>query len=443
VIELRAHQTAALSAIEVALAAPGASTLLESATGTGKTTIFAEFIRRVLAADPRARVLAIAHRRELVDQAAARLRVFGIQVGIERGRQWSKGERAVVASVQTLASQGGARLASFPVDEFKYIIVDEAHHAAAVGYRAILDHFHTAKVLGVTATPDRADGVALGEVFDTCAFRYGIADAVKDGQLVPARGLRVEVPGLDLSKVRQKTIGADGRPLKTPAEGWTTPPAPGESRDLHPGDLGAAALAPEAVEGVTGPLVALAEGRKTVVFAVNRAHARALVESLRARGATADFVEGVMKAGDRAEVLRKHRAGEIQFLVNCMILTEGYDDPSIKCVAMARPTQSRTLYAQACGRALRTHPGKTEALIIDFVGVSCQFDLVGPDDVLAGAMIEPTQVVNGARKSAPVAPPVVYTPPRAWPVRFVARVVTLVKKGARKAGGWLRRVLFG
>lgn len=482
---LRAYQSTAVDSVLRAHADGFRSPLVESATGTGKTTLGSEILRRHFTPDANGRcgrrALVLAHRRELVDQFAARARSFGLDVGIERGKQWSKGEQVVVASVQTMR---GPRLAAFPLDEFDLILVDECHHAIADGYQAILSHFAAARVVGLTATADRADGRPLGEVFDAAAFRYGIADAVRDGYLVPARGLRVTVPGMDLSKVRQQRFVTDSegktRKLDTPAEGWGTDTGErveGESRNLHEGDLGRAALAPEAVEGVTGPLVELAEGRRTIVFAVNVAHAKALVESLRVRGATADIVTGTMRVRERERVLGSHRSGAVQYLVNVGVLTEGYDDPLIECVAIARPTQSRVFYAQAAGRGLRLSEGKRECLVIDFVGVSCRFSLIGPEDVLGGALVGPVETV-GAKETLAEEPEetevpeeskpeihvstAVTKPPRVrWNGGFRAVLVDLmrvsydvgyragkatgraVKRGAKSARGWLARLLFG
>lgn len=414
---LRPHQVRAVSAIELEFTRVR-STLLESATGTGKTTIFSEVVRRDVVAGGRALVLV--HRRELVLQAVARLRSLGLIVGIEQGSSRASVEPVVVASVQTLR---GARLERWSPSAFTLVVVDEAHHAPAPGWRAIVDYFSAARVLGVTATPDRADGAALGQVFASVADRYGIAEAVRDRQLVPALGLRVEVPGMDLSQVGQR------------ARRSRADEAAREVVDLNPAELGRAAIAPEAVEGVVVPLLELAGTRRTVVFAVNRAHARAIADALCARRpGCADVVHGAMHREARERVLARHRAGAYQFLVNVMILTEGYDDPEIACVAMARPTQSRVLYAQACGRGLRPAHGKVDCLVLDFVGVSCRYSLVGPDDVLAGALVEPTRAVRAEdRGGTPPTPPAEVAPyvSRGLAVRFATRVVELVRRAGR------------
>lgn len=447
------------------------SVLVEAATGVGKTTSAAELARRAVSRGET--VLFLAHRRELIDQAAARFESFGLQVGIERGSRVAGAESVVCASVQTMR---GERLAKFPRDAFDLIIYDECHHSVAPGGRAILDHFHTANVVGVTATSDRADGIPMSTVYANVAHRYGIAEAIAGGYLVPVKGIHIDVPGMDLSKVRQRRQMVDGsveRPGETvdllaPAGQARIAPEGGKrySVDLHPGDLSRAVLDPMAVEGVVVPLLALAGNRRTVVFAVDRKHAAAIAASLNEkRPDCARVVHGAMKVRDRKATLAAHQAGEYQFLVNVLILAEGYDDPAIECVAMARPTQSRVLYSQAVGRALRLFAGKTLALLLDFVGVGSKFDLVGPEDALAGALegpveryVPPAQPETFAeaynkrmraalgvpsKTTSPVTAPAPFNPTN---VRFTTRVVELVRGAGRaagravvRAGGWFSR----
>lgn len=448
------------------------SVLVVSATGTGKTTSAGELA--YLAVENGETVLFLAHRSELISQAARRFEDdFGLDVGIEQGSRHAGPESVVCASVQTLR---GKRLEKFPRDAFDVIIVDEAHHAAAPGYKRILDHFHIARVVGVTATPDRADGKPLSETFEYVAHRYDIEDAIDDGYLVPVRGIQVVVPGMDLSKVRSRRqmrrtaggidptglfgladlVGETVDLLAKAGQARIAPPgkiAPnGERRysvDLHPADLGDAVIDPVAVEGVAAPLLELAGERRTVVFAVDIRHATAIADSLNEkRPGCARVVHGKLKKRDRRAVLTAHRAGEFQFLLNCVLLTEGYDDPEIACVAMARPTMSRVLYSQAVGRALRLCDGKEEALLLDFVGVGSKFNLVAPEDALAGALRGPVaRVTPGdvarwsarraqrAESAAPVVPEIEVT--------FSTRVVDLfrkIKKKAKGVSGWFSKL---
>jgi superfamily II DNA or RNA helicase len=437
------------------------SVLVVAATGTGKTTSAGQIA--YLAVENGETVLFLAHRSELITQAARRFTEdFGLDVGIEQGASYADAEPVVCASVATLR---GKRLAKFPRDSFDVIIVDEAHHAAAQSYKNILDHFDTARVVGVTASPDRADGKPLASVFDYVAHRYEIEDAIDDGYLVPVRGIQVVVPGMDLSKVRSRRqikrvpdglepvaeLLGETVDLLAPAGQARVAPS-GDQRysvDLHPTDLGAAVIDPLAVEGVAAPLIELAGDRRTVVFAVDIRHASAIVASLCAkREGCARVVHGKLKKRERRAVLAAHRACEFQFLVNCMLLTEGYDDPAIACVAMARPTMSRVLYSQAVGRALRLFAGKSEALLLDFVGVGSKFDLVGPEDALAGALkgpvarVSPSDVARWKARRAAKAQAAAEAEVAELDVGFSTKVIELIRGAGKRVGGWFSK-LFG
>ena len=218
------------------------STLLVCPTGTGKTQIFSEVARRWR---PRGRVLVLAHRDELIEQAKTRMEQFGLQVKIEKADLCAArdlaGTDVVVASVQTLAHES-RRLAYNP-STFGLLIVDEAHHAPAPSYRNIIGYFSGARVLGVTATPDRGDEIALGNIFESVAFEYDLRDAIDEGWLVPIRQKAVTVQGLDLSHVRT-TAG-----------------------DLNDGDLDRVLTEEQTLHGMVGPTVELAGHRPTLIFA--------------------------------------------------------------------------------------------------------------------------------------------------------------------------------
>lgn len=420
---LRPYQRDAVSAVEEAWRSGVRATMLVHAPGSGKTSTGSELARRAVAEG--GRVLVLAHRRELVDQFAARLRLFGMRVGIERGAQRAGNASVVVASTQTMAR----RLAQWARDTFALVLHDECHHAPALSARTILDYFAPARVCGLTASPDRADQVALRTVFETCAHRFDVLEAVQQGFLVPARGIRVEVPGMDLSKVRRRS-----RP--TSALAGDAPEDQATFSDLHPGDLGKVMIAPACVEGVVGPLLELTKKddgyMRTVVFAVDRAHASAIAASLNVRVPDCAYtVDGSMHPRDRAAVLADFTSGVFPFLVNVMICTEGLDIPAIECVALARPTQSRILVAQTCGRALRPHPSKTCATIIDFTTNTSRFNLIGPEDVLGGIMMTPAPGDNRPRK--PPAEIAAYAG-RSRAVRFMLRAVELMRRAAAGAG---------
>lgn len=350
------------------------------ATGCGKTVIATEVIRaRSLTGQ---RTLFLAHRTELLTQAAAKLRRCGLRCDTEKAEQYASvtslsPSHVVVASVQTLRSR---RLERWPRDAFGTIVVDEAHHATANGYRAILDHFESADVLGLTATPDRSDEVALGHVFDEVAIRYGIREAISDGYLVPIRAQ--SIGGLDLSAVR--TVAGD----------------------LNQGDLEAAVGAEPTLYACAQALEENTQGRATLVFTPGVESAHRLAGILgQLDGVGPDAVASLDgKTGDdaRAQMLARFAAGELRYLVNCAVLTEGFDAPVASCVAMLRPTKSRSLYTQCVGRGTRPLPGvvdgpataeerraaiaasgKPDMLLLDFTDRE-RVDLVGPLDVLSG-----------------------------------------------------------
>jgi superfamily II DNA or RNA helicase len=358
---LRPYQAAAVEAIRAAYAAGDRATLAVLATGLGKTVIAAEVARRC--ADRGRRLLFLAHRAELITQAAGKLEARGLRVGIEKAAERGGDAEAVVASVQTLR---GARLESWARDHFALIVVDEAHHATAAGYRAIVDHFDGARVLGLTATPDRLDGAALGDVFQSCAYRYELAAAIRDGWLAPLRARRIEVDAVDLDGIRVR------------------------AGDFREGELGAAYSEAAALLAVARPLVELAEGRPTLAFCSGVEHAVRLAETLNElRPGSARSLSGESAADERAAVVDAFRAGEIQYLTNCALFCEGFDAPETACVALARPTKSRALYAQQIGRGTRTAPGKTDCLVLDFAGGSRRHRLATALDVLAGRELPP------------------------------------------------------
>ncbi len=313
----------------------------------------------------------LAHRKELIEQARAKLLVStdlkDWQVGIERAESRSLARQpVVVGSVQTL--QGKKRLERFTRDSFGLIVIDEAHHVPAAGYRRILKHFQGAKRLGVTATPYRLDQENLGTWFDSYAFEYGLAEAIADGWLVPILARRVLLEDLNLAGVRRTAGDFNKKQLATVMERGVL------------------------VEEVVQPTLEHAGRRPTLVFATSVEHSRLLAESFNAhRAGSARSVDGSLPARKREAILAGFAEREFQFLVNCELLTEGVDIPQIACVAMARPTQSRALYMQALGRGTRLlgtsiaesrARGKEDLLVLDFVGVTARHRAVDVLDVL-------------------------------------------------------------
>lgn len=336
------------------------STLLVLPTGAGKTRVATEIAFR-RGAD---RILFLAHRDELLVQARARLaRDCGDIVGLDQADRMAGDERLVVASIQTISRP--SRLERFRPDRFDLIVVDESHHACAPTYKRVLDYFAKAKICGLTATPDRADEKAMGQIFDSVAFLYEIEDAIHDGYLCDVTCTRIEIAGLDLSSVKT-TAG-----------------------DLNQGELDTIMKVEENLLAVADATIREAGDRKTLVFTTSVDNAKRLAEIMnRHRDGCARSVDGKTEIDERRGILAGHQDGGYQFLVNCGITTEGYDDPSISCVALARPTKSRALHTQMCGRGLRIHPGKTDCLLIDFVGNSGRHKLASALDVLGGKYTE-------------------------------------------------------
>lgn len=369
------HQVAAADAVDAELARGVRSTLVVHATGTGKTTTGTEIVLR---RRPQGRALWLAHREELVRQGAARMRAHGLTVGIEMADEHAgEVERldVVAGTVQTLA--GDRRRERFAADAFATVIVDEAHHAPARTYRTILDHFPHARVVGITATPDRGDKVAMARAFESVAHVYAIRDAIRDGYLCPVRQRAIHVEGLDLSRVRT-TAG-----------------------DLNEGDLEAVLLDPDLLQAVAGAIVDAAGSRKTMIFGVTVAHAHALAAALNGyEPESARACDGGTETEIRRSTLASFAAGKFRRLVNCALWTEGFDEPSIECVAVVRPTKSRALYTQMVGRGTRIHPGKRDLLILDFQGNAGRHSLACPIDILGGADVDPAVKAKASRAMA-------------------------------------------
>jgi superfamily II DNA or RNA helicase len=332
------------------------STLLVMATGTGKTRCITEVIRKL----PSESILVLAHRDELLQQSKARIaNDCGYTPGLEQAG-WHCGEaRIVVASVQTMSMEH--RLEAFAHDRFKYIIVDEAHHCPSETYQRVINWFPEAKLLGVTATPDRADEKAMGKTFETVAYEYGILQGIKDDFLCDIVASRISIEHLDFSKCRT-TAG-----------------------DLNQGDLDLAMAVEGVLQGVADATIREAGDRRTVVFSTSIANAHRLAEIMnRHRPGYAKAVDGTMNIERRREVLYGHQHGHFQTLCNVGVLTEGYDDPEIACIGMARPTSSRSLYAQCVGRGLRKKQKYSNCLILDYVGNTGKHQLSTPADILGG-----------------------------------------------------------
>lgn len=300
---------------------PGAY-LSQMATGLGKTVTFANIRRR-------GRVLILSHREELVTQPK---KYYDCSFGIEQGKHHSKEEEVVSASVQSIVR----RLDAFSPDDFDIIICDEAHHAAAKTYKKILSYFHPRLLLGFTATPNRADGARLSDVFSKIIFKRDLRWGIKNGYLSDIFCRRVDI-GYDLSGVHTK-MG-----------------------DYAPGELDEAMK--DTSDAIAQAYREYAKGA-TLIFAVSVNHAQEIAK--RIPGAVA--VTG--QTENRAQIIRDFTDRKIPCLVNCMVFTEGTDIPLVETVIIARPTKSDSLYAQMVGRGLRLHPDKEKLNLIDCVGIT-------------------------------------------------------------------------
>ncbi len=361
------------------------STLFVLPTGGGKTIVFASLINRV-----KGRVMVLAHRQELIRQAADKIkRVTGIDCAVEMGQSWANEgwfkPRVVVSSIQTQNSgaRGEGRMSRFDPKEFDLVITDECHHSISDSWVKVIDYYKqnpALKVVGCTATPDRSDEEALGQVFDTVAFDYELPDAINDGWLVPIKQRQVFVDSLDFSKVRT-TAG-----------------------DLNGADLAAIMESEEHLHAIADPLFQIAAGRRTIVFCVRVAHAERLAEIFnRHQEGCAGIVSGETPKDDRKRVFERFHNGEITFLCNVGVCTEGYDEPLCEVIGMARPTKSRALYAQCVGRGTRPLPDTVDGLetpqercnaiaasakafteVVDFTGNSGRHSLITSADILGG-----------------------------------------------------------
>lgn len=362
------------------------STLVVMPTGTGKTVLFSSIIQEI---SPK-RAIVLAHRSELIFQAAEHIEACGIDVEIEMGEMraensfWSKAP-VIVSTVQTqvAGNNGDGRMAKFKPMDYGLVICDEAHHYVSPSFKRVLDYYRQnpdLKILGVTATPDRCDESALGQVFQSVAYDYEILDAILDGWLVPIRQQLVQIEGLDFSQMRT-TAG-----------------------DLNGADLAAVMEAEENLHGIASSTLEIIGDKRTIVFTASVKQAEMLSNIFnRHRSDMSKWVCGHTHKQERKDMLEDFSKGKTQVIVNVGVLTEGFDNPGVECIVQARPTKSRCLYSQMVGRATRPLAGivdlyhtpeerkqaianspKPSMLIIDFAGNSGRHKLITTADILGG-----------------------------------------------------------
>lgn len=382
---LRGYQAAAVEAIRRRFLAGDRSTMIELPTGAGKTLIFSEVVRRALAKGKRALVLA--GRKELLSQARAKLRAAGVEAALEQGPNRAGDARAVVASVATLR---GKRLENWPADTFDLVIIDECHHAVADTYQAILARFSSARVIGCTATGDRADGLGMGRAFASVAYRYTIREAIADRWLVPIVARRVRL-AVDLDAI-STTAG-----------------------DFDKGELAHAMTDPTVITASADAMLANLGTRQTIAFCVDIAHAEALAAALNTlRPGCARAVSGRSTDKEREAAAVDLAAGRYQIATNAALWVEGFDLPVVSGIVMAKPTRSRAVFVQAAGRGLRLAEGKADCYLLDLSGSTRKHRLIGPADILADRLTdEEAQLAAEAMEGEPIDPSVAIEQARA------------------------------
>jgi superfamily II DNA or RNA helicase len=416
ILPLRPYQADALDALDEAWKAIGNRVAVVLPTGGGKTVVFAHLSKRHLDAHPGDRVLVLVHTDELVRQAAAKILQIAphLSVGIVKASRNEVDRDVIVASVQSLRSE--KRRNMIRLGDRGLVIVDECHHATANTYRTILEHFgcmapnpheglcyegscdmfcdcgtverhrgdgclcapYRGKpptlTVGFTATLMRGDGGPLGDIWQGVAFQRDIGYMVRKRYLVPPHGQAIVVPDLDLASVRKTRT------------------------DFRDGDLGSAMVNSFAPDLIATAYVEHAADRKGILFAPTVASAQIMADALTEAGIPAAVISGQLGDDERRELIRKHKAGALQVLANCAVLTEGYDDPEVSCVVVARPTRSRGLYIQMVGRGLRVDPLRPyedqDCLVLDVVGAYAQHDLRSIAD-LSDKPIDPAKARSG------------------------------------------------
>jgi superfamily II DNA or RNA helicase len=326
------------------------------ATGMGKAILFAALREQMNFGK---KIMVLVHREELANQAADKIQRWNpdLMVGVEKAERYSSPmDTFIVASVPTIGRKGGNRILKFHPDDFDCIVSDEAHHSTAVQWRNVLEYFGVGRAnessllsLGLTATPNRSDGTGLKQNFDCIVFDMGIRAGIEAGYLVDLRGVKVTTQ-TNLDNVHTR------------------------AGDFAEDELANEVNTVERNGVIVKEWMKQAYGKKTVAFTVNIQHALDLAAAFQKCGVPSEAVWG--NDPDRARKLAKHRSNDLQVLCNCAVLTEGYDDPGIQCIVLAKPTKSALLYTQMVGRGTRLDEGKSDCLILDVVDVTSKHSLI-------------------------------------------------------------------
>ena len=344
-ITLRPYQVKAVNEARAAIKAGRRRLILRAPTGAGKTIVAAAIVQSAI--ERGSRVLFIAHRKELIDQASAKLDQFGIDHGVVMASHWRRRPhaRVQVASIQTLTRR------QFP--EADLIIIDEAHLSLAKSYLDVIESLPKAVVLGLTATPIRADGKPLSAIYHDIVPVSDVAQLIRMGYLVRPRHYAPERPDLT-------AIGIRGS-------------------DYDEQELAVAVDRPDLIGNIVGHWRSIALGRTTAVFAVNIRHSLHIIEQFKAAGVRAEHVDGTTPKHEREKILKRFASGETTVVSNVGVFTEGYDNPRISAVILARPTMSLALYLQMAGRGLRTQDGKRDCIILDHAGCAHAHGFIDED----------------------------------------------------------------
>lgn len=349
VLPLRSYQRDALDAIHSARERGVRRQLLSLPTGAGKTYVASHLISEV-----GKRTVFMVHRDELARQARDEIRKVNpsLSIGICKADQDELYADVVIASAQTIARESRLTRLRSAVGSDCLFISDEAHHDLAVTRQRAIDGMAPELLVGLTATPQRGDGLGLDAVYQEIVYHLPMRTLVEQNHLARPVGLRIETES-DLDGVHTvagefnegelaRTVDTDPR-NRLIVESWRK----------HASDR-----------------------QRTVVFCVTVAHAERVRDAFRLEGITAEMVDGTTSISERQRIFAAFRDGSVQVLTNCMVLTEGFDEPRIDCAIMARPTKSTGLYIQCVGRALRWWPGKPDALIVDMVDATTRHRLV-------------------------------------------------------------------
>ncbi len=367
--ELRPYQHDHVAATHAEIGVGRRRILQVAPAGAGKTVTVSEIIRQGVALGKH--VLFLAHRRELIHQAHQKLYAADVDAGIILAEWPARPEEPVqIASIQTLWARA-MRTKKIDLPLADLVVIDEAHHCRAMTYRKIIEAYPEAIILGMTATPCRGDGRGLGNIFETMVECPAVQELIDLGFLVPTKVYAPVQPDL-------KGVGV--------ARGDYVEKQLAERMDQS-----------ELVGDIVTHWLSLSERRRTVAFATGVAHSVHIRDEFRRAGILAEHIDGTTPVADRETILAQLSRGEIEVVSNCMVLTEGWDQPDVSCIILARPTKHMGLYRQMIGRVLRPAPGKVDAIVLDHAGAVFEHGFV--EDPVEWTLDEDKRADNPAKRA--------------------------------------------